>query len=173
MRVLILLALIAAGCGRPAQPNPVATPAPAQAQAPVAAPAPPVPATPRRDLAADEAKGGHTLARHVGKTDEELADRLRREPGISAASTYTDRATAERVVGTALQSGGQGFDTWRRRRGRRPNFVLNFAADHPIGRSLGRGRRDAVPCEDALVVLRWDDRAESFYVLTSYPEVRR
>jgi hypothetical protein len=41
----------------------------------------------RRDLRADEALGGHTLARHVGKTDAELAARLKREPQISAAST--------------------------------------------------------------------------------------
>ena len=40
--------------------------------------------------------GGHTLARHVDKTDAELAERLRLEPQLSAASTYTDRAVAER-----------------------------------------------------------------------------
>ena len=51
-----------------------------------------------RDLAADESMGGHTLARHVGKTDSQLSDRLRREPQISAASTYTDREMAERTV---------------------------------------------------------------------------
>jgi hypothetical protein len=117
--------------------------------------------------------GGHTLARHVGKTDDELAERLRREPSISNASTYIDRATAETVVGAALQAGGRSFDSWRQRRGRRPNFVLNFTADRVIGRSLGRDRREAVPCEQALVVVRWDDRRETFYVLTSYPEVRR
>lgn len=33
-----------------------------------------------RHLSVDESMGGHTLARHVGKTDAELADRLRREP---------------------------------------------------------------------------------------------
>jgi hypothetical protein len=47
----------------------------------------------RRDLGGDESRGGHTLARHVGRTDSQLLDRLAREPRISAASTYTDRAT--------------------------------------------------------------------------------
>src|SRR5262245_32915992 len=68
-----------------------------------------------RDLSADEAMGGHTLARHVGKTDAELVERLRREPQISTASTYTDRATAERVVGAALASAGRSFEQWRTR----------------------------------------------------------
>jgi hypothetical protein len=53
---------------------------------------------PAVDLAASELMGGHTLARHVGRTDGQLRERLRREPNIAAASTYSDRATAERVV---------------------------------------------------------------------------
>ncbi len=51
-----------------------------------------------RDLSIDDARGGHTLKRHVGRTDAQLAERLAREH-VSAASTYPDRATAERVVG--------------------------------------------------------------------------
>jgi hypothetical protein len=117
--------------------------------------------------------GGHTLARHVGKSDAELRDRLRREPQISSASTYTDRATAEAVVGAAMSSAGRSFDAWRKRTGRRPNFVLHFAAHYVIGRSVARGGREARPCEDALVVIRWDDRRHQYYVLTSYPEERR
>lgn len=117
--------------------------------------------------------GGHTLARHVGKTDDELRERLRREPDISSASSYTDRVTAEAVVGAALSSGGRSFDAWLNRSGRRPNFVLRFAAGRPIGRSVRRRRGEPASCEDALVVVRWDDRRRRFYVLTSYPEQRR
>ena len=125
------------------------------------------------DLSIDEAMGGHTLARHVGKTDAELTERLRREPQISSASTYTDRATAERVVGAALASPGRGFGAWRARTGRRPNFVLRHTDAATIGRSMSRGRSVSVPCNRALVVLRWDDRRDRFFVLTSYPEVAR
>jgi len=117
--------------------------------------------------------GGHTLARHVGKTDDELRERLRREPNISSASTYTDRATAEAVVGAALSSAPRSFEAWRYRAGRRPNFVLHYWARREIGRSVARDSVEATPCEDALVVLRWDDRRQQFYVLTSYPEERR
>jgi hypothetical protein len=117
--------------------------------------------------------GGHTLARHVGRTDDELRERLRREPDISSASTYPDRATAEAVVGAALSSAGRSFHAWRNRTGRRPNFVLHFAAQHIIGRSIARGRPEPAFCEEALVVIRWDDRRQRFYVLTSYPEKQR
>jgi hypothetical protein len=125
------------------------------------------------DLSVDEAMGGHTLDRHIGKTDEELVERLRREPDISSASTYTDRNTAERVIGAALASDGAALEKWRARQGQRPNFVLHYNAHQVIGRSVRRGRSRSQPCERALVVLRWDDRRRQFYVLTSYPEENR
>lgn len=117
--------------------------------------------------------GGHTLDRHIGKTDEELVARLRREPDISSASTYTDRQTAERVIGAAMATNGSGFEKWRARQGRRPNFVLHYDAHEVIGRTVRRGRTRSQPAERALVVLRWDDRRRQFYVLTSYPEDNR
>lgn len=128
-----------------------------------------------RDLSIDESMGGHTLARHVGKTDAELRDRLRREPQISSASTYTDRATAEHAVGVTLTFAGDTLGAWESRRGRRPNLVLH-SIDHakqPLGRSLARGQRTPVPCDRVLVVLKWDERANRLYVLTSYPEAER
>ena len=128
-----------------------------------------------RDLSVDESMGGHTLARHVGKTDRDLADRLRREPEISSASTYTDRRIAERTVGAALASVDGKLAAWQRRSGRRPNLVLHFVDPRrqPVGRSLSRGRQASVSCDRVLVVLRWDERAGRFYVLTSYPEAGR
>jgi hypothetical protein len=133
-------------------------------------------ARPRRDLAADERCGGHTLARHVGRTDVELVERLRRQPGISAASTYPDRETAEIVVGATLAQERDRVSTWERRSGRRPNLALRYRGDPrgpPIGRSLRRGRPRPEPCVDAVVVLRWEPRRDGFCVLTSYPETRR
>ena len=129
---------------------------------------------PARDLSVDESMGGHTLARHVGKTDAELADRLRRER-VSAASTYTDRATAERAVGAAIAAGGRTLGNWERRQGRRPNLVLHYAdpAQRPLGRSLKRGQQSSQPATRALVVLRWDERSKRYFVLTSYPEADR
>jgi Bacterial CdiA-CT RNAse A domain len=117
--------------------------------------------------------GGHTLQRHVGKSDADLIERLAREPQISSASTYTDRATAERVVGAGLQSDNLAFAAWRERNGRRPNFVLRYRAGRVIGRSMARGHSMSVPCDRALIVLRWDERRGRRYVLTSYPEEGR
>ena len=169
----LLLVLSVAACDRPAPPHDVAPAASAPSSVTARRVQPSSRSSSSHDLSVDEAMGGHTLARHVGKTDDELRERLRREPDISSASTYTDRATAEAVVGSALSSAPRSFEAWRRRTGRRSNFVIHFDAHHVIGRSLARGQREAMPCEDTLVVARWDDRRQQFYVLTSYPEARR
>jgi hypothetical protein len=168
----ILMAL--SGCSRPDSPNPSEQKAAAPAASPPAIePRRSTPSAPIHDLSADEALGGHTLQRHVGRSDADLIERLRREPQISSASTYTDRDTAERVIAAALQSDNRALATWRRRRGRRPNFVVRYRADHVIGRSVARGHSNAVPCDRAVIVLRWDDGRQRDYVLTSYPEATR
>lgn len=127
-----------------------------------------------RDLAADERLGGHTLQRHVGLSDDELRARLARQPGISAASTYTDRATAERVVGETIARERTRIARWLNRAGNRPNLTLTYRspAAMPIGRTVRRGESRSVACTEAIVVLRWDARRE-YFVLTSYPERRR
>lgn len=173
--------LLLAACG----PSPSSSGERSAGQTPAAPAAAPAPATassaePARrlathDLSVDETMGGHTLSKHVGRSDAQLLQRLRDEPGISAASTYTDRTAAERSVDGALQAGGRKLETWRARRGTRPNLTLYYTsrADDPIGRSIERGSHVAVPCHRAIVVVRWDDRRNREFVLTSYPEAGR
>lgn len=125
------------------------------------------------DLSADEVEGGHTLSRHVGRSDAELQERLQRERNISAASTYTDRATAEAVVGSVLEHNPR-IERWEEREGRRPNLALDYHGEvsQPIGRCMQRGSSVAVPATDALVVLKALNGG-GFFVLTTYPECPR
>jgi hypothetical protein len=125
------------------------------------------------DLGADEARGGHTLSRHVGRSDGDLQERLNRERNISAASTYTDRATAEAVVGKVIDHNPR-IDRWAERAGRRPNLALDYHgnASQPIGRCMQRGSTVAIPAWDAIVVLKAASDGD-FYVLTTYPECPR
>jgi Bacterial CdiA-CT RNAse A domain len=125
----------------------------------------------RYDLARDEQRGGHTLDKHVGRTDAELRERLDRERDISAASTWTDRATAERTVAAALRANREKIDRWMARGYPRPNLALHFDAGQTIGRSLRHGESEVVPASAAVVVLKANS-PDSFYVLTTYPEAR-
>src|SRR5262250_3410571 len=88
-------------CQPPGSTTPNAVPAQRMEQSASAATAP------VRDLSMDEGAGGHILRKHVGRTDEQLLERLDRERNISGASTYTDRATAERALGAAIAQNQQ------------------------------------------------------------------
>lgn len=120
-----------------------------------------------RDLAWDEQQGGHTLTRHVGRSDRELAIRLERESGVAAASSFNDRATAERVVGRALQREQGRVASWMRRG--KDNLTLDYRGEpgDAVGRVLLRGETRPLPASDARVVLR--RRGDRYFVLTAYP----
>jgi hypothetical protein len=128
-------------------------------------------AAPVRDLSRDEAAGGHILRKHVGRTDAELIERLEEERRITGSSTYTDRATAERAVGAAIQGSQDRIDRWLGRPGGHPNLVLDYDSPTPVGRTINRGESQSHPCAHALVVLKYAG-PNDYYVLTSYPECR-
>jgi len=130
------------------------------------------PTGPVRDLSQDEAAGGHILRKHVGQTDDQLRERLEREPRITGASTYIDRPTAEHAVGAAIAESQDRIERWLRRSGGHPNLVLDYDSESPIGRTINRGENQSRPCAHALVVLKYAG-PNQYYVLTSYPECRR
>jgi hypothetical protein len=123
----------------------------------------------RHDLARDEERGGHTLKKHVGRTDEQLQERLRQERNIAAASTWTDRETAEVTVADALRAERDRIENWMIRGYPRANLALHYDAGRVIGRSVKRGENQSVNCSSAVIVLRGDG-PHSFFILTSYPE---
>ena len=120
-----------------------------------------------RDLSIDEMRGGHTLARHVGRSDEQLRERLILEE-ISAASTWPDRATAERIVTLALARDTEKIVEWKNRSGPRPNLALHYRGDEVIGRSLRPGAKETRSCRNAVIVLKW--AGTDWFVLTAYPD---
>ncbi len=163
--VLIATVLLQlAGCGQSSAPpsqNAEAPPSAANATA----------ALDRYDLGRDEERGGHTLRKHVGRTEQQLQQRLRREHNISAASTWTDRQTAETTLAQAFHAERNRIENWQKKGYPRANLALHYEAGRVIGRSLRRGQRQSVDCTTAVIVLRADG-PDAFYVLTTYPEAR-
>jgi hypothetical protein len=125
----------------------------------------------RYDLERDEERGGHTLRRHVGRTEAQLEERLQRDRNISAASTWTDRQIAEETVAEALRAERGHLQSWMQRGYPRANLALHYSPGRPIGRSLRRGKSTPEACREAVIVLRAEG-PNSYYVLTAYPEAR-
>jgi hypothetical protein len=105
-----------------------------------------------RDLSQDAAAGSDVLRKHVGRTDDELRERLERERNISGASTYSDRSTAEHAVGAAIDLSQDRIQRWLSRPAGHPNLVLDYNSSQPLGRTLNRGDSQSRPCSHADVV---------------------
>jgi hypothetical protein len=163
LATLTLLGFSACQSAPTAATNPAAAP-PSASDTALRGPTP-------RDLSRDEAAGGHILRKHVGQTDDQLLERLDHERNTSGASTYTDRATAERVVGAAIAQSQDRIQHWLNRSGGHPNLVLNYDSGQPLGRTINRGESQSRPCSQALIVLKYSPPS-GYYVLTSYPECR-
>ncbi len=164
----LLLLVVALGCQAPQRRSVTA-----DSGAPRYSQGQPQTSSATRDLSQDEAAGGHTLRKHVGRTDDQLRERLRHERNISAASSWTDRETAEGAVGIALQQNQGKIDRWLNRSEGHPNLVIDYDGDpsHPIGMSRRRDADQPEPCAHAIIVLKWTG-PNDYYVLTSYPECR-
>lgn len=168
----VALLFSASGCGAAPEPSGPEIPRGEMPSAAKNTPHTPPDDATRYNLARDEARGGHTLGKHVGRFDEELRERLEREPNISAASTWTNREVAEATVAQALRAEHDKIVRWEERGYRRPNLVLRFDAGRVIGRTMRHGDPTASPTTQAVIVLKADG-PDNFYVLTSYPEDRR
>ena len=146
------------------------------------------------DLAmAEDLGGGHTIDKHVGKTDAQLLQRLRDQanssgvPSIPAASSFPDLASAQRYTQYCIRQRSAEIDAWLAT-GRPPTppspvfEVSSVRADpnNPLAPSQVTGRTSVVVNGQAILVtdaygvqtrLRYDDSLNPpFAVVTSMPK---
>ena len=131
------------------------------------APSGPEQALPGGSLKAHEARGGHTLARHVGRTHEQLRERLRNEQK-SEVSTFDDLAGAERWVARALYEQRSAVSAWLAA-GAWTDMAVTWRAGEVVGQVLRAGAAEPVPGHTVHVVLYVSKRfPEGFAVRTAY-----
>ncbi|KAB0479444.1 RNase A-like domain-containing protein, partial [Pseudomonas reinekei] len=121
-------------------------------------------------LAAHEAQGGHLIAKHIARTDVQLADRLRAEPHIPAASTFPDRATAESAAARTLAANKIKVEEFLNSSKGKTTVTHHFP--HPVGVSMVNGNTNHEPASKVLLVLKKDvQRPEGYFLLTGFPEL--
>lgn len=119
-------------------------------------------------LRSQEAWGGHTIARHVGRTDAELFARLSSDLNIKAASTFNDLVTAESVVLKAIDGNKSRIVRWLSGGGR-GNLTLDYSGSQVIGRGITRGESTVSHLTNARVVLKGDAKG-GYNGLTAFPQ---
>ncbi len=128
-----------------------------------------VPNIPGGGLDFHEAAGGHTLERHVGKTEAELAQRLARETRIPAASSFSDRSVAEAAIAEAMDRNKSAIDSWMKKRGNR--YTIEYDTNRIIGITLRRRASKATSASRLKIILdRSTKLSPGYFIRTAYPE---
>ena len=116
-------------------------------------------------------ENAHVIARHVGRTDSQLANRLASQHWVPRASTFASLGQAEAAVSTTLKRYEGRIQAWL---GTTTNdtLVLESAFADVIGRSLVRGDAATQPVRGLRVVLRKDPLDPNrFFLVTAFPEM--
>lgn len=121
-------------------------------------------------LQGQEDFGGHTIARHVGKTDEWLVNRLRKSSRISAASTYPSAETAATHIQAALTAKAAMLNRWVRDVPVGATRAVDYDAKVGIGRVALRPPKmtNIIKSKKLRAVMRATAGGRCF-LLTSYP----
>jgi hypothetical protein len=93
---------------------------------------------PPRWLEAQERQGGHTLALHVGKSDQQLVDRLNQDKRLREESSFANPAIAESAVEAALQRNRGSIEAWAAHAKPRQRHAWHFRSDAVLGRGAYR-----------------------------------
>lgn len=116
-------------------------------------------------LRAHEVPPGHTLAQHVGKTVDQLQERIVGE-GKKRVSTFADEASAERLIGQALNKEQQALREWAAS-GSKDALVIDVDLGKPTGNSLSH-TGDLTTCTGIRAVLIPHGKG-GWQLLTAYP----
>jgi hypothetical protein len=105
-------------------------------------------------LTTEEAAGGHTIARHVGRTEAQMRARLAAQPGISAASTFKTLEEVGLAVGEALRANKNAIMTWTRTAAVGQTKAFTYDAGRAIGEGVLRSIGKVTEMTKIVVVVR-------------------
>lgn len=112
--------------------------------------------------------GGHTIERHVAKSDSYLRNRLN-SSSISAASTFNELNQAGQVIYNAISRNSSRVNSWLNGNGG-SRLVLNYTHRRNIGRVLRRGASSTYNTSRFRVILeRRNCSGYGYRILTAYP----
>lgn len=121
----------------------------------------------RTTINAQDALGGHILARHIGKSVDELAERAAAN-GLDFASSFDDAVSAERHIADALAGRKDELAAWLSGRDRklRLDAVLNEATGTSVSATGATHRVHGI----RIILVRAEGGPSGYRILTSFPQ---
>lgn len=114
-------------------------------------------------LDAHEAAGGHLLAKHVGKTEQELIERFKKDPRIKGSSSFFSQAHAEEAAAATVKANDAKITSWLATN--EPELVITGTMNEPVGLKVARGATSATRERSVKFVLRRDARSPLGYFI--------
>ena len=112
----------------------------------------------------------HTIARHVGRTDAQMAERLAKDLTMKRASTFANLADAERYTYSNLALHHDEIVAFLN--SKRKMLEIRQSFDHPVGRTLLRESTGFVDATNVVTRLEKDlTMPHGYRIVTSFPDV--
>lgn len=113
--------------------------------------------------------GGHTVERHVGKSDEELRARLARDSRLNTVSAWDSAEIAAEVIDATLKQHAGELVQWLARAPPGNRRVIDYRGREPIGRAIrAEEPRKVVPLNNARLVVEALGQGR-WRLITAYP----
>ena len=117
--------------------------------------------------------GGHTILKHVGKTEAELRARLLAQRGMPVASTFKSLEVAEKTLYQAIRANAPAIEQWARYAapGAKQAFYYTSRSG-PVGQGVVRATNQFIELSRVRFVLKMEQyRGKLYYILTAFPEL--
>lgn len=117
--------------------------------------------------------GGHTILKHVGKTEAELRARLAAQPWIRGAGSFSTLDVAERAISSGLRANAARIQAWASQAsaaGGAPTLTLVHNASSVIGYGVMRASNTLQNMTRVQIILKFEMyNGNPYYILTAYP----
>ncbi len=123
-------------------------------------------------LKSHEEAGGHTIERHVDKSEHYLKKRVN-SGNIFEASTFNNIAAAEQILALGLWENIDELAAWMKNENAGDRLVIEIMHPTAIGRGIRRNETQISPRYGARIVLQKNKNKKSAFILTAYPHKRR
>ena len=121
-------------------------------------------------LGRHETPPGHTIERHVGKTIDELAQRLESSPGLRRASTFHDQRSAERLIESALDRRQTDIREWLHGAEHSRRLTITEDLGTTTGTTLLADGSVSTPTSVRIVLLTDPHAPTGWRILTAFPD---
>ncbi|MBB5457580.1 RNase A-like domain-containing protein [Paraburkholderia sp. Cpub6] len=111
--------------------------------------------------------GGHTLLKHVGRTEAQLSERLLKEPWRDRVSSFANIAAAEWAISETMQANAIALKSWVASPSR--DLALKKDVGKNVGYTLFKKSEKLISSSKVTVILRHQAyNGMPYYILTAY-----